>query len=491
MNHIIFNPDEMRAESTGCYGHPRAITPNLDRLAREGVRFDQCHVQHTVCTPSRASFMTGWYPHVRGHRTLWHSLRPDEPNLLRYMKQAGYDVLIGGKNDLLSPESTLDSVTDWDLGARSKRFIPGRKSGQPKDMSDQKYYSFLYEREADGVEQLGDFRSVDGAIEYLKTKPAKPFVIYLPISFPHCPYWAPGKWHDVIDAAGLPPLRPKDMPDKPDFHALIREYRKLGTLDDSVLRKINAVYLGMIGVVDHLLGELMQTLADTGYDKDTSFFFFSDHGDYAGDYGLVEKWPSGLEDVLTRVPFVARVPGNKAGHVVKEPVEMFDMMATIMDLAGVKSQHTHFARSLTDQLHGEAGDADRAVFAEGGYDLHEPHCFEGRPGTDQGLRTPEHIYYPKCMQQQEHPESVCRAAMIRTMTHKLIRRPNGISELYDLMNDPRELKNVHDDIAFTEVRQTLEKRMLDWYIHTADAVPMDEDPRNFPPQNKVRIICES
>lgn len=484
MNFILFNPDEMRAESVGCYGHPSAITPNLDRLAAEGVRFDQCHVQHTVCTPSRASFMTGWYPHVRGHRTLWHSLRPDEPNLLRYMKNAGYDVLIGGKNDLLSPESTVDSVTDWNLGARAKRFQPGKRSGQPKDMNDPKYYSFLYEREADTIEQLGDFRSVDGAIEYLKSKPEKPFVIYLPISFPHCPYCAPGKWQDIIDAAKLPPLRPKDMPGKPDFHALIRQYRRLDLLDDAVLRKINAVYLGMIGVVDHLLGELMQTLSDTGHDKDTAVLFFSDHGDYAGDYGLVEKWPSGLEDVLTRVPFVTRMPGNQAGHVVKEPVEMFDMMATVMDIAGVKAGHTHFARSLVPQLHGAAGDADRTVFAEGGYDAHEAHCFEGRVGTDQGLRTPEHIYYPKCMQQQEHPESVCRATMMRTMKHKLIRRPNGVSELYDLVNDPRELKNVYGVHAYASVQSVLEKQMLDWYIHTADAVPMNEDPRNFPPMKK-------
>ncbi|MBX2996873.1 MAG: sulfatase-like hydrolase/transferase [Caldilineaceae bacterium] len=89
MNFIFFMPDELRAESVGCYGHPLAQTPNMDALAAEGVRFDQCHVQHSVCTPSRCSMMTGWYPHVRGHRTLWHMLRPDEPNLLRYLKGKG------------------------------------------------------------------------------------------------------------------------------------------------------------------------------------------------------------------------------------------------------------------------------------------------------------------------------------------------------------------------------------------------------------------
>src|SRR5690554_5848771 len=109
MNFILFNPDEMRAEGVGCYGHPLVPTPNIDRLAAQGTRFDQCHVQHTVCTPSRCSFATGWYPHVRGHRSLWHMLRPDEPNLYKYLKQAGYDVRWWGKNDTLAQESFASS----------------------------------------------------------------------------------------------------------------------------------------------------------------------------------------------------------------------------------------------------------------------------------------------------------------------------------------------------------------------------------------------
>ena len=72
----------------------------------------------------------------------------------------------------------------------------------------------------------------------------------------------------------------------------------------------------------------------------------SDHGDYAGDYGLIEKWPSGLEDCLTHVPLMARIPGGAAGHVVEEMVELFDLMPTLLDLAGARASHTHFARGL-------------------------------------------------------------------------------------------------------------------------------------------------
>ena len=111
-NFIFFNPDELRADAVHHLDGRPVQTPNLDRLAAEGVTFGQCHVQNTVCTPSRCSFMTGWYPHVRGHRTLWHMLQPHEPNLLKTPEASWLpDVIWHGKNDLLARDSFPDSVT--------------------------------------------------------------------------------------------------------------------------------------------------------------------------------------------------------------------------------------------------------------------------------------------------------------------------------------------------------------------------------------------
>ncbi|NOY82294.1 MAG: sulfatase-like hydrolase/transferase [Kiritimatiellaeota bacterium] len=482
MNFILFNPDEMRAESVGCYGHPVSQTPHMDRLAAEGVRFEQCHVQHTVCSPSRCSFMTGWYPHVRGHRTLWHLLRPDEPNLLRYLKDAGYDVQWWGKNDLLAPETFAGSVNragrptgppplPGGTPARTNPFPPGTPG----------FYSFLYEPVGNApAENLGDFRCVQAAIDYLRAGPRGPFALFLPIGLPHCPYVAPRPWHDLIDPESLPPLRPVEPSAKPDFHRLIREYRDLEVLDDAFFRKINAVYLGMISLVDHMLGRLLEALEESGHADDTTVIVFSDHGDWAGDYGLVEKWPSGLDDCLTRVPLIVRSPDNQAGHEAAGPVEAFDIMATVLELAGIEPHHTHFARSLVPELNGDPGDPDRAVFAEGGYDPHEPHCFEGYGPRSETIMTPGHIYYPKLLQQQEHPESVCRAVMLRTATHKLVRRSTGQHELYDLTRDPRELNNVYGAAEYAQVCRRLEQRLMDWYLWTSDVVPPDEDPRGFP-----------
>ena len=285
----------------------------------------------------------------------------------------------------------------------------------------------------------------------------------------------------MIDPADLPPLRPADLANKPDFHAHIRRTRCLTELGQAHFRKIQAVYLGMIGFIDELLGQLLDAFEETNLADRTAVFVFGDHGDYAGDYGLVEKWPSGLEDVLTRVPLIVRAPRGASGHLVREPVELFDIMATVLESADVPVHHTHFARSLRPQLRGERGDLTRAAFAEGGYSRHEPHCFEGRYENAPRLwGDARHIYYPKGQLQQDHPESVCRTVMIRTVTHKLIYRSEGLDELYDLRSDPRELNNVYGESEYMEIQRELEQRLLEWYVETSDVTPFDEDPRGLP-----------
>ncbi|MFP4176912.1 MAG: sulfatase-like hydrolase/transferase [Candidatus Brocadiia bacterium] len=472
MNFIYFNPDELRADVLGCYGHELAETPNFDRLAAEGTRFDECHVQHTVCSPSRCSFLTGRYPHNRGHRTLWNLLQPDEPNTFRYLKEAGYEVHWMGKNDALAQETVPHSITrlHGDIGG-------GSAHESLFEFGEPGYYSFLA-GPMNGPH--GDEAIIERAIRFLSERDAgdPPFMLFLATGMPHPTYTVPQPYYDMYDPEDLPPLKPEELADKPSFFEHIRQYRDLDKCDYWVFRKIRAVYLGMVTYVDHLLGRLMDALEDTGLADDTTLFAFSDHGDWAGDYGLTEKWPSGLDDCLTRVPMIVRSPGMVEGHVVEEPMECFDIMPTTLELAGVESDHTHFAHSMIPRLEGGSGDPGRAVYAEGGYDGHEPQCFEGGD-NDRLLDNEKGIYFPKGLQQQEKPETTCRATMIRTSEWKLIRRTNGEHELYDLQSDPEECLNLYRQEKYREIARKLEQKMLDWYIHTADVVPVDQDPRGF------------
>jgi choline-sulfatase len=321
-----------------------------------------------------------------------------------------------------------------------------------------------------------DYLNLKAGINFIKgrKKGDKPFILFLPLVFPHCPYTAHEPYYSMYSENDINELRPQGE-GKPAFHSLIRRYRRL---EQSNLKKIQAVYMGMTSFVDALLGELMDAIEEAGITNDTMLIASSDHGDYAGDYGLVEKWPSGCEDVLTRVPLLISSPLAKKGRRIPEQTELFDIAATIMDDAGIEPKHTMYARSLLPQLNGLAGDPERPVFCEGGYNRNEPHCNEGvYRESAKGLFNAGNIYYPKAVQQKEHPESVGRVCMIRTLKRKLVLRTYGGGELYDLEKDSGELVNVYDRPEYLEDRRKLEKQMLEWYIATSDSVPMRDDPR--------------
>ena len=110
-NILIFMPDQLRADCVGCFGNPLVQTPHIDALANRGTRFDNAWANHPVCGPSRVNLMTGWYPHTRGHRTLTHLLSPQDPNLLKYLKEGGYQVAwAGARGDVFAPGVTEQST---------------------------------------------------------------------------------------------------------------------------------------------------------------------------------------------------------------------------------------------------------------------------------------------------------------------------------------------------------------------------------------------
>ncbi len=515
MNFIVFVADEFRQESLffdkasaeNAGVPPDAIeslvgnTPNLNAFAQSGTRFTQCHTANTTCSQSRASFMTGWYTHVRGHRTLYSLLQPDEPNFLKYFKRAGYDVMWWGENDLLSPGAFANSVTSVvDYNTDPKKMAIGPPfdldgPNRPRDVIDS-WDSLLFESWPGELEDSGEYLNVKAAIDFLQTRADQgsenPFVLYLPMLHPHPPYSCPKAFYDRIHPEQVPDLRPWDLKGAPDYRELIREYRHLKHLPESFFRRLQSVYLGSIGYVDALFGRLIDALDETSLAEDTTVLFFSDHGDYAGDYGLVEKWPSGLEDVLTRVPLIIRTPDGKQNHAVNENVQLMDIVPTLLNLADIEIQHTHYGRDLGPMLRGDssAGEDEiddgiprsfrgNVVFAEGGYGTNEP--FE----IEQITNKKANPYYPKYIQQYEHRLSVCRATMMRTSKYKLILRtdPTDLdhhSEFYCLEDDPRELRNRYSDPDFSGVIRQLKDLMLLWYIETSDAIPWKLDPRDSP-----------
>lgn len=467
-NIVLFMPDEMRADALACYGNPVTKTPNFDRLAKEGTRFANCHVQFPVCGASRCSMLTGWPTSVRGHRSLYYFLRPDEPNLFRYLKQCGYDVFWFGKNDALAAQSFYDSVNLWSGGASPGRRVLPTRSITPGITS-------MLHGKAGDRRDTHDYSLIQSAIDIIQRKESdRPFCIFLPMEGSHPPYTAPADFYSMYSPDSVDKLSPPNLPKKPDYQTGIRRYYNLGGMTDRDLRTVRAVYYGKVSYSDWLMGEVLQALERHGRANDTAVMLLSDHGDYAGDYGLVEKWPSGLEDCLTHVPVIMRVPGGKSGHAVTEMTELYDVMATCLGLAGVPARHTHFARDLSSQLNGEAGEPNRAAFAEGGYNVYEPQCFEPSAVVSSE-------YQPKIKLQNELPETVSRSAMVRTPSHKLIWRSQGQKELYDVAADPKLTRNLIDESSTAPVQADLQIRLMEHFINTSGVAPMDKDPRESPP----------
>lgn len=484
---VIFNPDQWRGDVLGHMGNPAAVTPNLDQLVQtEGVSFSHAFCQNPVCTPSRCSFMSGWYPHVHGHRTMHYMLRPGEPVLLKTLKEAGYFVWWGGKNDLVPGQLGYEDYCHVkyvpDRQPRPLWAIDRQEEWRGEPGADT-YYSFYVGRldKAPGEAHYydGDWANVLGAVDQIRhAPPAQPLCIYLPLTYPHPPYAVEDPWYSMIARSELPPRIP--VPEgwigKPSLLRGIYEYQNMQEWAEDRWTELRATYYGMCARLDHQFGLVMEALREAGMYDDTAVFLFSDHGDFTGDYGLVEKTQNTFEDCLTRVPLIIKPPAWTPiePRVSDAMVELIDVPATIEALTGVTPRHTHFGRSLLPVLTGETDEHRDAVFCEGGRLHGETHCMELESTSSQ---TPEGLYWPRLrLQRSEGPEHT-KAVMCRTRDFKYVRRLYEPDELYDLRADPGELDNRAGDASLAEVSAALKDRLLTFYLETCDVVPHDTDLR--------------
>ncbi len=252
---VIFNPDQWRSDVMGHLGNPAAVTPNLDRLVRtDAVSFRSAFCQNTVCTPSRCSFMSGWYPHVRGHRTMYHMMRQGEPVLLRTLKEHGYYVWWGGKNDLVPGQLGYDDYCtvkyEPPLSPRPMWSIDHADEWRGEPGSDTYYSFYVGEIETDEKEPYRDrdWANVLGAVELLKDPPNdQPLCIYLPLTYPHPPYAVEDPWYSMIDRASLPPRvpTPEGWRGKPSLLKGIHDRQHMQSWTEDRWTDLRGVYYGM------------------------------------------------------------------------------------------------------------------------------------------------------------------------------------------------------------------------------------------------------
>lgn len=495
---VLFNPDMWRGDVMGHMGHPAAVTPHFDAFARdEAVSFRQAHCQNPVCTPSRCSFFTGHYPHTAGHRTMRNLLHPHEPHLLKVLKEQGYHIWWGGKNDFLAGQLDWSEVIDevfhpteadferWGLQPEREEQHHDHDWRGPEDGDH--FYSFHYGKLKGSGQRMHfdhDWQCIYGAMDKLRTYDGEaPLCILLTLHFPHCPYAVEDPYFSAIDRDKVPAPIPIPAADSGKATTLL-EYPKVERTTGWTVerwRELQATYYGMVARVDAQFGELRAALRESGKDEDTAILAWSDHGDYVGDYGCVEKLQNSFEDALTRVPFLLR-PQKGVGvqpRISEALVELVDIPATVYDLCGIEDPgYTHFGESLLPVVAGETDEHRAVLFCEGGRNPGELHCTEDPDPSNMNRRN---NYFPKkWLQVQEEPLHHGKAIMARTHAHKYVRRLYQPDEFYDLEADPQELSNVIDDPQYHPIVAELREAMFDWLHRTADIVPREWDERSFP-----------
>ena len=468
MNYVILYPDEMRAESLACYGHPTVKTPNIDRLASEGTLFENNYTAHPVCVASRCSLVTGWYPHVRGYRSQLNLMPDTESNFISELNAQGWTTALIGKDDCFDAASTDRLFTEH-------KPFPGAM--RPESNGKKNYTMIMPPMVGNAAEQTPDAYCCRDTIDFINrhAKDDHPFMLWVNFVAPHPPYTCPEKYYNMYKDSDVPPLRDDSwIKNKPDLYKYYRDFREVEDEDPEVFVRMNAIYLGMISYVDDMVGQITDALKAQGIYADTTIVLCSDHGDFAGDAKLIEKCPNGMDDMLTKVPLIIRRPGCHEGQRISTLTQSIDIFPTLFDFENIEIGHDQFGVSLKPQIRDGVDNCDRVVYSEGGYDTREPHCFEtlGPEGSIKRKVMGEGtIYYPKMLHQEIKPDSVCRVIMRRDNRYKIVVRTNGQHELYDMEKDPQEYHNLYGKEEYQSLFDELVMKTLLWLTHTSDIVP--------------------
>ena len=424
-NIVFLMSDQQKAAATSVYGNNHVSTPFMTQMAREGIAFDQAYAASAICTPSRASMMTGVHPLV--HQVTCHQNRApwNLPQLPELTAAAGYYNIAAGHyestrnlsrgwHDHLSSDdrgTIHDAVIKWQEAGRAD---VGWSSGPIDCTVEQSADSLLTDR----VELMLD----------TATRVKAPFFLHVPYSQPHPPYCAPPPYDTMIDPGTLPLPRqhgqnPKGRP-KWQQQCLLECATARATDDD--IRKVVAVYYGMIALVDAQMRRVYDALGRRGMLENTWIIIASDHGDFTGEKGLFNKGEL-LYECLLHVPLIIRPPDGfnaPRGVHIDGLVNLIDLFPTIAKLAGAEAPEYTQGSDLVQWV---ADGADEP--------LHD--CLFAQAGQYHGhLKTT----FPGGI-----PESGRRACLVqgaRTSTFSYIRDADWGDEAYDLRADPLELDNL-------------------------------------------------
>ena len=495
-NFLIFCVDQQKAAHLGCAGHPVVHTPNLDRIAAAGTRFESCYTSSPACLPARATMVTGLTNRSNGVRTNGVSLPEDIPTLPGLLARAGYRTHSVGKLHLktwgaLGKDAHPDVETPQENPERLINWANGSITKSPDD-----YYGFQTQNSVIGhVDYVhGDYKTwldqehpgayegyrnnnpgpltiapelhynhwiADRSIDFIEenASSAAPFFLWCSFPDPHAPFAAVQKWLDYYENTEISlPGNALEPVVSGGSSTMRRRGNGTEAIDPDYLRACELQTYAMISHVDEQVGRVLDALEQTGLADNTVVAFIADHGEQLGEQGFMHKgfYPS---DAHARIPFLCNVPGAApGGRVVSEVVSMLDLVPTILDLAGVKQPEdpnadSSFFENQAPVPNALPGESLRATLLEG---------------------TPPHRQNALVEFDDEYggPFDLLQMRMLITNEHKLVYYcPTDEVLLFDRQNDPEERNNLAADPAHAEVKQELQLQLLHELSRTERRLP--------------------
>lgn len=484
--------DQLRFDYLSCAGHKTLSTPHIDRLAAKSVRFTNAYTQSTICGPARMSAYTGRYVRSHGSTQNGVPLRVGEPTLGDHLRDNGMRCVLIGKTHMAADKEGMERLglsPDSLIGVHTAQcgFAPyerddGLHPGQRTSNKDLAYNNYLrgkgyagedpWESAANAAKGT-EGEALNGWLLAHADKPAKvlnedsetpymtrramqfieeaeldgrPWCAHLSYIKPHWPYIVPDPYASLYGPQDVqPPIR--DEAEREDAHplyaAFMTERYSRNFSRDEVRERVIPAYMGLIKQIDDQMGLLLGFLEEKGLTDNTMIVFTSDHGDYLGDHWLGEKYL--FHDVSVKIPFIIYDPSPEAastrGTSSDALVEMIDLAPTFLSFIGAKARpHVLEGLSLTPLLH------------------------QLTPVWPRRYALSEYDYAPDSARLRlKRSVQESRAVMITDGRFKMIETPGYRPILYDLKNDPQELRDIGADPVQSAQINHLRAAMLNWY----------------------------
>jgi arylsulfatase A-like enzyme len=435
-NVLFLAVDDMN-DWVGCLrGYPGVRTPNIDRLARQGVLFSNAHCASPLCNPSRTALFTGRGPATTGiynNDQYWRPALPDVVTIPQYFRQNGYHAAGAGKVFHhvagFNPPDQWDEYqlqvfddpwyrrTEWYPWTRKVAAPPGHPFNGLKNFQGEFDWGVLPKPEA----EYGDMRAVEFAEKFLKRRHQKPFFLAVGLWHPHIPMFAPQSYFDLYppEKLHMPAAPDDDLDDVPAIGrelAAVRREEQQRILAEGKWRSAVRAYLASISFADAMIGKVAAAVESSAYARDTLLIFWSDNGWHLGEKQHWHK--STLWQRSTHVPLIFNGPGIAAGPARRQPVSLLDLYPTLVELCGLPPRPDLEGTSLTPLLRNPAAPRRPAV------------C----------------TYLPG-----NHA--------VRTERWRYIRYHDGGDELCDEAADPQEFRNLAADPKYADLKRDLGKWM--------------------------------